>query len=432
MALNIFKTNKQRETHTEHDTPTSNEEILNPALQKIAQKEKEESITYEEHGYRIAGQCLGDLNALETALNTAAIQIRFRQQKDLDLQDKHKRTIEGEIKVLEQQKENLLEQREKLENNILNHKQRQEEQREEISKLKDEAKRLKRNPEELGVDIDKSSRLSFIIGVTILTFLTLYLLTFYSSAAYSAFFKVFSIDDGAIASIFDPSALSSAFHDGISELVLILLIPFVFLGLGFILHLAQKRKTTKGYISTGLLILVTFLFDALLAYDITKKLYELSRSNSFSSDLPEYSLSIAATDVNFWIIIFSGFLVYIIWGLIFDHTMEAHAEADKLTYRLKIINETIQEVLNKIDLIDQEIQAERDEIDKLDKEQLAPLKLKITEKNSELDASWYNKTYVQQEVHNFFQGWLRYVKGSASSDTQPHQNKFNAFYEQLK
>lgn len=429
MAFNLFKTNKQQEaqkSQEQQETPSS----LSPHLHKIAEENKDNSITYEEHGYRIAGQCIGDLNALETALNTATLEIKFRQSKDQAYQAKCKQGIEGEIKLLEQQKQNLTDLKEKHNSNIEDFKQKQENLKTDIAKLRDEANRLKKNPEELGVDVDKSSRLSVIIGTTILTFLTLYLFTFYSSAAYSAFFKVFSIEDGAIASIFDPSALSSAYNDGVSELVLILLIPFVFLGLGFILHLSQKKKTIKGYVTAGTLILVTFLFDAILAYDITKKLYELNRSNSFSTDMPEYSVNIAASDVNFWIIIFSGFLVYIIWGLIFDYTMEAHAESDKLTYRLKIIRDNIREIETKIEAIYPSIEVEKNAIREID-DQIADLLLKITEKEARLDHTWHDTIYLKQEVYNFFQGWLRYIKGSPRPNTQPHQDKFNEFYNKL-
>ena len=106
MAFNLFKTNKQQEAQTsqeQQETPSS----LSPHLHKIAEENKDNSITYEEHGYRIAGQCIGDLNALETALNTATLEIKFRQSKDQAYQAKCKQGIEGEIKLLEQQKQNL-------------------------------------------------------------------------------------------------------------------------------------------------------------------------------------------------------------------------------------------------------------------------------------------------------------------------------------
>ena len=58
---------------------------------------------------------------------------------------------------------------------------------------------------------------------------------FYSSAAYSAFFKDFTPDDTKITqAIFDSQAIGKALADGITELIFILAIPAVFYSLNVI------------------------------------------------------------------------------------------------------------------------------------------------------------------------------------------------------
>ena len=110
--------------------------------------------------------------------------------------------------------------------------------------------------------------------------------------------------------------------------------------------------------------------------------------------------------------------------------MEAHAESDKLTYRLKIIKDNIREIEAKIEAIYPSIENEKNSIKEIDS-QIADLLLKITEKEAHLDRTWHDTIYLKQEVYNFFQGWLRYIKGSPRPNTQPHQDKFNEFYNKL-
>src|SRR5690606_21834691 len=44
----------------------------------------------------------------------------------------------------------------------------------------------------------------------------------------------------------------------------------------------------------------------------------------------EFSPALALESVNFWGIIFAGFVVYIIWGLVFDFVMKEHENVDKI------------------------------------------------------------------------------------------------------
>ena len=149
--------------------------------------------------------------------------------------------------------------------------------------IKQEIIDIRKNPDSY-VQVD-SGKASFLIGIIIITFLTLYLFIFYSSATYSAFFKEFQLTElGVASSIFDAQALSKAYRDGITELLLILTIPFVFIGLGYLIHKFQEQKSSAKYFKITLLILVTFIFDTILAFEITEKIYSVKASNSFQDN----------------------------------------------------------------------------------------------------------------------------------------------------
>lgn len=51
---------------------------------------------------------------------------------------------------------------------------------------------------------------------------------------------------------------------------------------------------------------------------------------------PNFSISYALQSPSFWVIIFAGFVSYIIWGLVFDFVMKEHADRDEI--RLFIIS----------------------------------------------------------------------------------------------
>jgi uncharacterized membrane protein (DUF106 family) len=207
-----------------------------------------------------------------------------------------------------------------------------------IEQLQEDIREIKRNPEDyVG---DKVGKAGFVIGGIILTLLTVYLFVFYSSASYSAFFKVYpkTYSDNIIASsIFDAQALSKALNGGLAELILILTIPSVFLGLGYLIHKFGEEKKQRKVPMIPMLIVVTLIFDVILAYDITKKIYDVEARDSFK-EMDPYTFN----TVNFWLIIFAGFIVYLIWGFVFSFVMEAYGKLDKISVHIKAKQEEIQ------------------------------------------------------------------------------------------
>lgn len=276
-----------------------------------------------------------------------------------------------------------------------------------MESLKEEKAHIRRNPQE--IIGDSTGKPSFYIGSIILFFLTVYLFVFYSSASYSAFFKEFAITEtGLASSIFDAQALPKAIKDGIMELMLILTIPFVFLGLGYLIHKLQEEKGYKKFVKIATLILVTFIFDGILAYEITEKIYNIRKEGSFDN-LPDFSIPLAITSINFWLIIFAGFIVYLIWGFVFDFVLDAFGKLDKVKLALKEKDRQIAEV-------DKQILDLHTDIDKMN-HSIDDTKTQIKKLNETVHSVIIPREF-EQDAFSFMTGWLTWMKGNGKTHAE--------------
>lgn len=281
---------------------------------------------------------------------------------------------------------------------------------EKIESIKEEVREIRKDPAAyLGSDTGKAG---YFIGLVILLFLTVYLFVFYSSASYSAFFKTFTLNEIGVAnSIFDPQAVANALKEGILELVLILTIPFVFLGLGYLIHKFQEEKGWKKIPKIAGFILVTLIFDIILAYGITKEIYDIREANSFQDTEP-YSLELAFVNVQFWTIIFAGFIVYLIWGFVFDFVMEGYAQRDRITTYIKTKKEEIAEH-------EKQLNKKEEEIDKLN-HRIARNDTEANKLKAIIDHTTILPSgEMERVIAEFFNGWLEWL----TSDRKPEEFK---------
>lgn len=354
--------------------------------------------SYTAKGTRDAGLCIGSPQALLPRLHAVYMQLTRYIQQDEMKQNERKSKIKQEISGHEAKSKNI-------ENTVIAEKEKLSHEESKIDKLNKEIEQIKENPKIISGD--SFARASFWIGFVIILFLTVYLFVFYSSASYSAFFKNFSSNDTNVAqAIFDAQAITKAWVDGFTELIFILAIPAVFLGLGFLIHKFSEEKGIFKYLKILGLIVVTFIFDFIIAYEIVEKLYNIKREGSFV-EMPEMTISMAIEQVNFWLIIFAGFVVYIIWGLVFDFTMREYEKMDKVRYaiknkELKLIEykSECKQIRERISVLQNEKSTIQGEIDKL-KIQLESYVL------------YFND--VREGINNYFTGWVGYLKSTAAS-----------------
>lgn len=369
-----------------------------------------QKITYKNWGFQSAGNHNGReipfggmLNLVRQRFQKEALEDENERKKvindaqnELDKKELHISNKEKEITIISDSRISVL--KEKIEN------------------LKKDIIRIKENPEELLKD--KLGKAGLIIGGFILTALTIYLFIFYSSASYSAFFKEFKIDTdlGTASSIFDPKALEVA-SENITELILIITIPFVFLGLGYLIHKFQEQKNYKSYLKILGLIIVTFVFDFILAYEITLKIYNIKKEGSFQ-DMPDYSVSLAFQSVNFWLIIFAGFVVYLIWGFVFDFVMEAYDKLD-------IVKQAIKAKETEIKLYEEDVVKNESAINSLNKE-IATLQLECKDYEKIISGNTIiiNWQGYELSIFEFTSGWTHWMSARGQ-----WQNKIDQIHD---
>lgn len=372
------------------------------------QDSKPRLTTYKTKGLIVAGACNGQLSALEPSLTSEIKTIKQHQAQDQARQEKYKQEQrnkiaekEGELKA----KDGLIQV---CQDKINQFKQ-------EILDLSERITYVKAHPEEFGAE--NIGKVYVWMGSILLTFLTLYLFIFYSSASYSAFFKSFGFDDDKVSqAIFDAKALSAAWEMGVTALFFILLIPFVFFGLGFLIHRFQEQGGWLGMVKSFAIIIITFIFDAILAYGITKEIYEIKRGGAFE-ELPPYSIPMALENINFWVIIFAGFLVYLIWGFVFDFTIKAYQELDKWRLEQKKLKE---QIVNKETLIAKE----QEQINE-HKTEKAAISGEIERLKASLTIVHIDMIDLANELSNFFDGWMIFVANHTPQDLDAHRMIYN-------
>lgn len=315
--------------------------------------------TYYQDGYKSAIEATGSSVVFETCLEDVYEKFLGRCRDDENEQQR----LNAPLIAEKEKQRSILNARETLmaikEDNLDQINQK-------ILKIENDIANVRNEPEKYGIDATKKPKAQFFIGIIILLPITLYLLVFYISASYSAFFKKFD-STAVIAAIFDANALSKAYNDGWLEAVFVCTIPFAFMGLGYLIHMFQKEKGT-GKIKIAALFFITFIFDSILAYQIEKKIYDIEKTLSSEP----FNLQIALTSVEFWGIIFAGFVVYIIWGLVFDFVMKEHDNIDKIKVfinklkdeKVNLINQK-NDLLTQIEIVKQEISAINGQINQL-------------------------------------------------------------------
>lgn len=265
---------------------------------------------------------------------------------------------------------------------------------------------LPNNPEKYGIEARRKPKIQFYIGSIILIPMTIYLIVFYISASYSAFFKEFSPVTTVLAAIFDGQALVKAWNDpngGVLELIFITTIPFAFMGLGYLIHMFLKTGKSSTFKVAAILAL-TFVFDVILAYLIEKKIFDFDKMPG-----DEFSMLIALQSVGFWGIIFAGFVVYVIWGFILDFVIKEYEDLDVIQGEIRRLNnekEIKQRQKDELISMINNLRGEEAEITK-----------KIEQLTQRLTHTFFNSASYLRNHTEFFSSWLLTITGEIAMAT---------------
>ena len=344
--------------------------------------------TYDNWGTRICGIVSGSLTALSPYLQKVYNHSYNRQAHNVEFQRQQMADIHAEI------------DRKNGEIELANHKI--DAANKEIDNINCKIKGLKEEQQEIKSSkerTNKEERLKLFIGLFIIIPLTIYLFLFYSSTFYSAFFRDPASITDVMNSMFDANALANAYGSGITELGFVLSAPIIFMGLGFALHFFSVQEGKMKYLKMAAMLLVTLMFDCILAYKIGEQMHSLGIITGVYPIGEEYTVNMALHDINTWAVIFCGFIVYVIWGVVFDMCMSAYNKLDLNKTRLKAIKQ-------ELDNCDKKIKAENDNIQTLNQQitnernAIAALTAKLV-KQVIIDYS-----LIRADMNNFFSGWI--------------------------
>lgn len=332
-------------------------------LQTFTKKKEEKNDTLSKNGisidtrnlsdiaYEDSKACGGRTPNLKASLETLYEQFFTKTKKDDFEQEKLKQPY-----VIEQ--ESLRIKTSNIEDEIKKITASQEEAQSEINILMQEGVITINNPEALG-KLKPQSNAKLWLGLLFLIPLSLYIGIFYISTAYSAFFKEFDPNVSLFHTIFEAQALTKAYDAGWLVAGFVLLIPFVFFSLGYLIHMFWSQKKWSSYGKVALLFIITFSFDAILAYLIDQKEYNFNKT----PDSPDFTLPGAFQDPTFWLIIFAGFVSYVVWGLVFDMVMIENSKRDVLLYFRKNHQEKLQQKNKQLTKIQEKLDKAEEESD---------------------------------------------------------------------
>lgn len=359
-------------------------------------------LSAEIRGTREAGQFEGKTSNFKSSLKKIYYQLLSEEESKLN-----NRSQKAILKAEQKQK---LEQTIQNNNLIISNYETKDlpEIKARLKEVNSEISDIKKQPEKY--INEKPDKLKYWMSLAILSILTIYLWLFYGSVAYSAFFREISFSKNAIFNtIFYARAWEEAFNIGLMSFLIIITIPFIFIGLGFSLHhfLESEGKTKYAYI-TGVFSF-TFAFDALLAYEITQKIYDAKALNAFTN-LPPYSFGMAFSDPNFWIIIAAGFMVYILWGFLYHIFSNNKSNTNKLNRLLRAKSNIIEELKKQENQIYSKISELKNENSKLQAEI-------VTLIESEKISPEY-KNFVKSELLSYSNGWCKFLSVAAYPSEQ--------------
>ncbi|MEX2345566.1 MAG: hypothetical protein WD604_08130 [Balneolaceae bacterium] len=290
-------------------------------------------------------------------------------------------------------------------------------EKEEIEKFKvpeiqEEIKKKKLRIEEIkagNVEGEPVDRLGYYLSIGILAALTIYLVIFYTSVIYGAF--IFSAEEAVtqgvaagesyvFPTIVNLDAVPSVYENhGLLGAVFLIVSTSMFIALGYLIH---KFQEGKEYIKATGILTFTFIFDVILAYGIVEVIHEAKYLSGLVDSPWEYSMVL--TEVPFYIIIFAGFAVYIIWGLVLDYVFEEREKMRPGVGAIRKLKGEIEILANEL----KEFKAKKSE----HREEINLLESKIKTKEMDKEKDIFDKKEVGHLIGNFVSGWVGFLRMS--------------------
>ena len=399
---------------SEEVVATENETLQNP-IETLLKDKAERVKSFKDFGFKRAGQNLGNSLSLKSHLNW------IRDGHFVD------ETFNGnEEQLLRQQAENKIqskvEEKEKIEGD--------KKTASEVSKpaLEHKIKDLNDEIQQTRIDLaDKTLQtgyepIKFYMYGTLVLILSFYLLFFYASTIFAAFFRnngsLIATAGGDIAlyldSIFDVKGIFTPSP----VLLIVYLGAFLFFAIGLIPHNIEGKN--KSYF-VGLSLFGALVADSMLAYKIDLGIHNLKIMAGVSDADWHYY-----TSINFYLVLLFGFAAYLVWGYMFEMMLK---EKTKKSADIKaaIIIKGLKE---EISLLRIEMSILESKIIELET-QLKSVVSQLEQLEKQLEKRMQNPDALSQNLTSFFMGWQQYLNNTTEfiSEKLECEQIFNDFIQ---
>jgi hypothetical protein len=352
-------------------------------------------------GYEQAGSAKGDPDVyasfLHRILNGDLVENDYQGFSDEERKEKLEQIKELEVKLKEKEDEN-----EKVESEV-------KVKEKEIDKYKKELRQIweARSKDEEKLKNESFSVMKFSLNLFLLATLSVYLFFFYISATYKALY----VDFQGIAERIAQGEGTGSIMPGARELAealqynyLLFVVPFVFYAFGWAFHILLEMKHPAKMVFVSMLVMVTFIVDFLLAMII-------SNNTESAKALMGVPMTSWAQNPSFYIILFLGFLVYIIWSILFDSLLREWDKRQATTNLKKILKHLLSEVkILKTRLVD-----------------VNALKNRIADYRE--DASTLMHGNLKKYIDQFSSGWIAYLAPASMKDAKEKCLAFKKEFE---
>jgi hypothetical protein len=364
---------------------------------------EENTLTFHQLGFKAAHKSSSHLSALEGLLATAynyflrkqeldeeGIQLRITQLKsEIEQETGKKNDLSSEITI----------QRERI---TTNNKRTEELELEKIDLRKGE------NDDEASSEVPP-----FIIASFITLLLTLYLFLFYSSTGFSVFYGI----EENVSGFINSDVFSMAKDKGNGALIFVILFPVIFLAVGFVLHstieknkFRRKRDKRPQYFGIILILMITLVADAIIGYKISEGIHNNAFNMGLTKDV--WLFEMIYTDINFYLVLILGFVVYVIWGILLNYIL-SHPFLKSSSERTKLLIENLNE---RIRILKDELPELTKRVHKLESDRETVLS-KITSKRNHIIGYEGNVIPVDTSLLNasvgeFMGGYQTYTTNS--------------------
>jgi hypothetical protein len=300
-----------------------------------------EYVNLQEFGYEKSGNVKGDPEIYTSYLNMI-LNGDLVDEKFSGLNEDEKPEKRDKLKKLQARLEETIRNNEEINVLIKEKQDKIDVRREDLLNIHE---KYEKDPE--AMKRETFSPFKFGINLFILLMLTGYLFFFYVSAAYKALYTDFEVIAERLAAGMGTGSIMpkpAELAEALQYNYLLFLVPFVFYAFGWAFHVILELKHRFKFVFLGALITVTFVVDFLIALLIHNNL-------EYAKELMGLATKSWAANPAFYMILFLGFIVYILWSILLDSLFREWAKRRIILNLKKIIKHLrndIRDLQNKL------------------------------------------------------------------------------------